>query len=313
MEIFRGIDGLPPALRGVSAALGNFDGVHLGHQSVIALARAAAGELGCPSAVLTFEPHPRQFFAPDAPAFRLMNAASRADRLARLGLDLLVELPFDGVLAAMPAREFAERVLSRGLGLGHLTVGADFRFGKGRSGDAALLQQLGPALGFGVTVAPLVSDHAGDYSSSAIRAALSSGNPQEAARMLGHWHHVDGLVQSGDRRGRTLGFPTINLALDGLHPPRFGVYAVTVDVLTGPHSGQYPGAASIGVRPTFGINKPNLEVFLLDFSGDLYGARVSVALRAYLRDELRFDTVEDLVRQMQADCDAARAVLSGPS
>ena len=211
--------------------MGNFDGVHLGHQSVIALARAIAATSDSKLGVITFEPHPRQLFAPDAPAFRLMNEETRAHRINKLGIDTLFELPFNIELSKLSAEEFARDVLAKGLNIQHVVIGADFRFGKGRQGDAELLGELGEELGFGVTVAPLVSDEKGDYSSSAIREALSTGHPEDAARILGHWHRVDGIVEKGDQRGRELGFPTANISLDGLHLPKFGVYAVFFDVL----------------------------------------------------------------------------------
>ncbi len=310
MKRFHDYRGLAAADRGAAVALGNFDGVHLGHQSVMALAHAAAAELGARFGVVTFEPHPRSFFAPDAPPFRLMTADARARRMEKLGVERLYELPFGAALAALGPDEFARGVLAAGLGVRHVVVGADFRFGKARAGDAATLSALGDDLGFGVTVAPLVSDGESDYSSTAIRAALAEGLPAEAARILGHWHRIEGRVEHGEKRGRTLGFPTANLRLDPLHLPRFGVYAVLVDVLDGPHRGRYRGAASIGVRPTFGVSAPNLEVYLLDFDGDLYGAELSVALVAFLRPELRFDGVEPLVAQMRTDVAEARAILA---
>ncbi len=298
-----------PLLRGASVAMGNFDGVHLGHQSVIALARAAAAEQGGPLGVVTFEPHPRRFFTPDAPAFRLMNADTRAHRLEKLSVDQLYEIPFDAELAGMSAEDFVTRILVEGLGIAHVVVGADFRFGKGRAGDARLLQDLGAAHGFGVTIAPLVSDSDTDVSSTAIRTALTEGRPQDAARMLGHWHRIDGVVVKGDQRGRDLGYPTANLVLEGLHLPKFGIYAVWFDVLTGPHTGTYMGAASLGERPTFGVNAPNLETYVLDLDGDLYGAEVSVALVAYQRPELKFDGIEALIAQMAVDVEDSRAIL----
>ena len=310
MKTHRSYRDLAPEDRGAAVAIGNFDGVHLGHQSVLALARAAAAELDAPFGVVTFEPHPRAFFAPDAPPFRLMSASSRARRLARLGVEQLYELPFDAALAGLPPEAFVRAVLAGGLGIRHLVAGADFRFGKGRAGDADTLRALGPGLGFGVSVAPLVSDDQGRHSSSAIRRALTDGQPEAAARVLGHWHRIEGRVMHGDRRGRELGFPTANLALDGLHLPRFGVYAVLVDVLGGPHRGRHAGVASIGVRPTFGVNPPNLEVHLLDFDGDLYGEEVSVALVAFQRPEARFDSAEALVAAMQADTAEARRRLA---
>ncbi|PZQ51376.1 MAG: bifunctional riboflavin kinase/FMN adenylyltransferase [Rhodovulum sulfidophilum] len=301
--------GLTAADRGAAAAIGNFDGLHLGHQSVLALARAAAAQLEAPFGVVTFEPHPRAYFAPDAPPFRIMNAEARAHRLAKLGVEQLYELRFDAALAALEAEEFITRVLRDGLGLRHLVAGADFRFGRGRSGDVEMLRALGPAAGFGVTVAPLVCDDQGDFSSSAIRLALAEGRPGDAARILGHWHRIEGTVVHGDKRGRELGFPTANIWLDALNLPKFGVYAATVDVLTGPRRGRYPAAVSLGVRPMFDGTRPNLEAYLLDFSGDLYGAQVSVALVSYLRPELRFDGLDALIAQMRADVAETRARL----
>ncbi len=301
---------VPEAAKGAAVAMGNFDGVHLGHQSVLALAKAAAVTANAPLGVITFEPHPREFFAPDAPAFRLMNAETRANRLAKLGVQHLYELPFNKALSSLTAEAFARDVLANGLGIRHVVIGADFRFGKGREGTAEMLQAFGKTYGFGVTVAPLVSDAQGDYSSTAIRQALSDGRPEDAARILGHWHRVDGVVVQGDQRGRDLGFPTANIYLDGLHLPKFGVYAVLFDVLNGPHKGTYKGAASLGVRPTFGVNHPNLETYLFDFSGDLYGAHVSVALVAYQRPEEKYDDLDSLIRQMKADCFEAREILS---
>ena len=287
--------------------MGNFDGIHLGHRSVIDAARAAAE---APLGVITFEPHPREFFAPDAPAFRLMNAESRANRLARLAVDHLYVLPFDAVLAGLSPEDFARQVLVAGLGIAHVVVGRDFRFGRARAGDAAMLGRLGDELGFGVTVAPLIGDGEVEYSSTAIRKALAEGRPRDAGRMLGHWHRIDGEVLHGDKRGRDLGYPTANMALDGLHLPRLGVYAVLVDVLTGPERGSYKGVASLGVRPMFGENRPNLEVHVFDFSADLYGQHLSVALVDYLRPEAKFDGLAALVAQMDRDSQRARDILA---
>ena len=310
MKRFRSTDTLASQDRGAAVALGNFDGVHLGHQSVIAQARAAAAELDAPLGVITFEPHPRSFFAPDAPAFRLMNAEARMHRVEKLGVERLFEIPFNQALASLSAEAFVNTVLHDRLGVRHIVVGADFRFGRGRSGDVDLLRSLGQTLGFGVTVAPLVSDEQGDFSSTAIRQALTEGRGEDAARILGHWHRVEGIVEKGDQRGRDLGFPTANISLEGLHPPRFGVYAALVDVLTGPNAGRYKGAVSIGVRPTFGENRPNLEVFLLDFDGDLYGQNISVALVSFQRPELKFDDLDVLVAQMHTDVAEIRTVLA---
>lgn len=310
MRVLTTWKGLAATDRGAAVAMGNFDGVHRGHQRVITLARNHAGT--APLGIVTFEPHPRSFFAPAAPPFRLMNAEARAHRMAKLGVERLYQLPFDAALAAMQPRDFARQVLHEGLGVSHVVVGSDFRFGKGRAGSADDLVECGAELGFGVTVASLIADaEAGEeISSTAIRRALSEGRVRDAARMLGHWHRIEGPVLHGEKRGRQLGFPTANMALEGLHLPRMGVYAVLIDVLDGPYAGRYRGAASLGVRPMFGTNAPNLETYLFDFSGDLYGADLSVALVEYLRPEQDFDGIDALVAQMNADCARAKAVLS---
>ena len=294
--------------RGAAAAIGNFDGVHLGHRAVIELTRRVAN--GAPLGVLTFEPHPREHFAPDAPAFRLMNAEAKANRLAKLGVERLYQVPFNDALAALTPRDFAQTVIKDRLGLTHVVVGEDFCFGKGRAGRVDDLRTFGAELGFGVTIAPILATEAGDVSSTAIRTALSDGAPRIAAQMLGHWHRIEGPVITGEQRGRDLGFPTANMSINGLHPPKFGVYAVEVDVLEGPHKGAYKGAASIGVRPMFNGEIPNCETYLFDFSGDLYGTHLSVALVEYLRGEEKFDSLDALIAQMDADCTRARRILA---
>ncbi|MGR3571729.1 bifunctional riboflavin kinase/FAD synthetase [Brevirhabdus sp.] len=311
MRILTGWTGLTSRDRGASAAIGNFDGVHLGHQAVIDIARARADTPDTPLGIVTFEPHPREFFAPQAPAFRLMNAGAKAHRMEKLGVRRYYQLPFDHALASLEAEEFARHVLHEGLGLRHVVVGADFCFGKGRKGTARQLQDLGRSLGFGVTVAPLLAVSETEISSTSIRKSLSEGRPRDAARMLGHRHRIEGEVLHGEKRGRDLGFPTANMSLQGLHLPRFGVYAVQVDVLDGEAKGSYLGAASIGTRPMFGENIPNLETYLLDFEGDLYGRNLSVALVEFLRPELKFPDVDALIEQMNRDCAEARAILAG--
>lgn len=277
---------------------------------MIDIARTEAARIGAPLGVMTFEPHPREYFAPKAPPFRLMNAEGRANRLDWLGVDKLYELSFNDTLSAKTPEAFARDVITAGLGLKHVVVGEDFQFGKDRAGNSEILAELGRALGFGVTIAPLMHDTGDEISSTAIRAALTNGCPRDAARMLGHWHRIDGEVIRGDQRGRDLGFPTANMSIQGLHPPKFGVYAVRVDVLTGAYAGTYGGAASMGVRPMFGENLPNLESYLFDFSGDLYGEQVSVALIEYLRPEEVFASVDALIAQMNADCARARDILA---
>ncbi|SDW71355.1 FMN adenylyltransferase /riboflavin kinase [Ruegeria halocynthiae] len=310
MQIIRDFQFIDPEDRGASVAIGNFDGVHLGHQSVIDLARRAAPD--APLGVMTFEPHPREYFAPDTPPFRLMRGNARAHRLEKLGVQKLYELPFNAALAGLTPEAFAKNVISDGLGLSHVVVGADFCFGKGRSGNPQDLLRFGEDLGFGVTIAPLMERSENVVSSTAIRTALSEGRPRDAATMLGHWHRIEGEVVGGEQRGRELGYPTANMSIEGLHPPKFGVYAVLVDVLDGPHRGSYRGAASVGTRPMFHGEIPNVETFLFDFSGDLYGATLSVGLVDYLRPELTFDGLDGLISQMDADCARARKILANP-
>ncbi|PZX16580.1 riboflavin kinase/FMN adenylyltransferase [Palleronia aestuarii] len=307
MRIFRTYHDLPRDARGASAAIGNFDGVHLGHRAVLDLARRGTD---APLGVVTFEPHPREVFAPDGPPFRLMNREARAHRLEKLGVERLFELPFDAALVAMTPEAFARDVLSEGLGLSHVVVGADFRFGKARAGDAPALKEFGSRMGFDVTIADLLQEEGTEISSTRIREALGAGDPRAAASMLGHLHRIEGPVVGGERRGRELGYPTANMSIDGLHPPRFGVYAVEVDILDGPDAGPHLGVSSIGVRPMFGENRPNLETFLFDFTGDLYGRHLSVGLVEFLRGEETFDGLDALIAQMDADSARARAILA---
>ncbi|MCO4838546.1 bifunctional riboflavin kinase/FAD synthetase [Ascidiaceihabitans sp.] len=307
MRIIRDYQFIEPQDRGATVAIGNFDGVHIGHQSVIDLARAANPD--APLGVMTFEPHPRAYFAPEAPHFRLMSREARSSRLEKLGVDRLYELNFNTAMASLTPREFAQSVIADGLGLAHVVVGADFCFGKDRAGTTHDLVAFGKEMGFGVTIAPLLAANTATVSSTAIRKALADGHPEIAAEMLGHWHRIEGPVIGGEQRGRELGYPTANMSVDGLHLPALGVYAVIFDVLDGPHAGTYHGAASLGVRPMFGENKPNIETFVFDFSGDLYDAQASVALVAYLRGEENFDSLETLITQMDADCAQAREIL----
>ncbi|QQA43276.1 bifunctional riboflavin kinase/FAD synthetase [Pelagovum pacificum] len=310
MRIVRDTAYLDPADRGAAVAIGNFDGVHLGHRVVIDTAREIAGQTDAPLGVMTFEPHPREVFAPDAPPFRLMNAEARANRLAKVGVQMLYEVPFNRALAGYEPDMFAEKIIHDALGLTHVVVGEDFYFGRNRAGTAETLGELGAKLGFGVTISPILSLGETEVSSTAIRKALTDGDPRTAAKMLGHWHRIEGKVIHGEQRGRELGYPTANMSIEGLHPPKFGVYAVKVDVLTGPHAGTYNGAASIGIRPMFGENLPNCETFLFDFSGDLYDEHLSVALVDYLRPELKFDSLEALITRMGEDCAEAGRILA---
>ncbi|HUF88056.1 MAG TPA: bifunctional riboflavin kinase/FAD synthetase [Thermohalobaculum sp.] len=306
MQVIRGYEGLSEDQRGASAALGNFDGVHRGHQALIAEAARAGAPLSAPVGVITFEPHPRRFFQPDAPPFRLTPAPEKARILAALGVERVHELTFDAALAGTEPEDFAGRILAAGLGIRHLVVGENFRFGRARRGDAAMLRAMGERLGFTVSIVHLLEGATGRYSSTAVRVHIEQGNCEEAARHLGRWHAVRGPVIEGDRRGRSLGFPTANLALGEQIVPRHGIYAARTELLTGPHAGVHDGVASIGVRPTFGDNAANFEVHLFDFEGDLYGAEIAAGLVSFLRPEARFETPEALTAQMRADAALAR-------
>ncbi len=310
MRTFTDWTDLAASDKGAAAAIGNFDGVHLGHQAVIDIARDQAARTGAQLGIVTFEPHPRQVFAADAPPFRLMNPETRAHRLEKLGVDRLYQLEFAPKLFGLSPESFARDVIADGLGLSHVVVGEDFCFGKGRAGGAADLRRFGQKMGFGVTIAELVETDSVEVSSTNIRRALADGRPRDAAAMLGHLHRVDGPVLHGEKRGRDLGFPTANMSITDLHAPKFGVYAVKVDVLGGPHQGSYNGASSIGVRPMFGTNQPNLETFIFDFDGNLYDTHISVALVEYLRPEMKFDHLDGLVAQITADCEQARKILA---
>ena len=296
---------VPDSARGFSVALGNFDGVHAGHRAVIEGAQSAGAKLG----VATFEPPPRAFFRPDDPPFRIYRPARRNRRLAALGAEAIFELPFNADMAAMTDEAFARDVLREGIGAAHVTVGFDFRFGRGRMGDAGRLASLGRALGFGVTVIEKIEALGTKASSTAIREALIAGAPEKAAEILGHDWVVDGVVEHGEKRGRTIGFPTANLHLGDLIHPRHGVYAVRVRVAG--ETDWRDGVANFGRTPTTGIRDPLLETFIFDFEGDLYGQSLEVALVAYLRPELKFDSLDEMVVRMHQDVEAARRHLAG--
>ena len=310
MQLIKGFEGLAPGQRGASVALGNFDGVHRGHQALIAEAARAGARIGAPTGVITFEPHPRRFFQPDAPPFRLTPGPEKARILAAHGVEHIHELTFDAALASMPAEVFVEQVLARGLGIRHLVIGEDFRFGKGRAGDARMLRSMSATLGFTVSIQHILRGETGEYSSTAVRIHLEEGRCDAAAAQLGRWHGVSGPVVRGDQRGRDLGYPTANLGFGEQIIPRYGIYAARVEILDGPHAGTRDGVASIGERPTFGINAPNFEVHLFDFDGDLYGTQISAGLVAWIRGEQRFDTIDALITQIGHDAGVARARLA---
>lgn len=306
MRIFRDWRSLPGDARGATVALGNFDGVHRGHAQLIRAAHAARPKV--PLGVLTFEPHPREHFRPDDPPFRLTLSAERAELLAALGVAILYELPFDDEFSHMPAERFVAEVLHGGLGARHLVCGPDFAFGHRRGGGTDFLAQRAEAMGMGLTLVPLLADTSGPISATRIRRALQDGYPERATADLGRPWSVRGIVAHGDARGRTIGFPTANISLGRHLEPARGVYAVTVRL---PDDSRRQGVANIGRRPTVNEGpESRLEVHIFDFDGDIYGAEVSVALRAYIREERRFSGLDALKVQIAADAAEARRIHS---
>lgn len=306
MQVFYGTETLRSSARGAVLAIGNFDGVHRGHQALIAATVHEARGLAAPGGALVFEPHPREFFQPDKPHFRLMPLARKLELLEAFGLDIAVVLRFDKQLAGLSAETFIGDVLVEALAVRHVVIGYDFRFGKGRTGDPEMLRRLGAERGFGVTVVAQVAEGGEVFSSSAIRAELAQGDVKGAAEMLGHWWRIRGKVVSGAKRGTSMGFPTANIALAPAVALAHGIYAVWVHV----DGERHAGAAYLGTRPTFDDGSAVLEVFLLDFDDDLYGREIDIEFIDHLRGDRRFDNVESLRAQMQKDCDQARAILA---
>jgi len=297
---------VPEPLRGGTVALGNFDGVHLGHAAVIRAAHGARPDL--PLAALTFEPHPREHFRADDPPFRLTLLPAKAAALARLGVSIVHALPFGAALASMPAEAFVEEVLHQGIGAKHLTCGHDFAFGHRRGGDIGLLGREAEKRGIGLTVVPAVGDEGGPISSTRIRRLLQDGYPERAARELGRDWEITGTVFRGDRLGRQLGWPTANILLGRHVEPARGVYAVTVALAGGR---LVPGVANVGRRPTLGGDPvTRLEVHLFDWSGDLYGQEIGVRLHTFLRPDATFPNLDVLKAAIAADAAEARRVLS---
>jgi len=302
------LETLPAALTGGAVAIGNFDGVHRGHQALLARTIADARALSAKAVVLTFEPNPRTYFRPEEPVFRLTEPAARARLLSALGLDGLVVATFDGALSSLPADAFIDTVLAGRLKARSITVGEDFRFGAKRTGTTETLVAAGKRHGFAVDVVPPVSDGEGDrFSSSGIREALAAGDVGLANRGLGYRWFVTGTVIHGEKRGRELGFPTANLRLSHDCRLRHGIYAVT---LTRPGGAILPAVASYGRRPQFDNGAPLLEVHVLDFAGDLYGEEVVVTFHGWIRPELKFASVEALVATMTTDVETARTMLA---
>jgi len=304
--VVRGEGSADHALDGAVVAIGNFDGVHRGHRAVIAAAQARARALGRPAAALTFEPHPRRFFRPDEPLFRLTDERAKLRLLAGTGLDGAIVLPFDAALAGLSAADFVTRILVGRFAVAGVAIGFDFHFGLNRAGSPDYLAAQGAKLGFAVDIVPRFEDNGRPVRSGPIRAALAAGRISEANELLGYPWFVSGKVVHGDKRGRELGYPTANLRLDPGCALAHGIYAVRVGV----GERRYDGVASFGRRPMFDQGTVLLEAFLFDFSGDLYGEVIDVAFVDWIRPELKLDSVAELVRRMDEDSQLARAALA---
>jgi riboflavin kinase / FMN adenylyltransferase len=306
MRIIHGSDNFPRDARGAVLAIGNFDGVHRGHQALLRAAKEEGRRRRRPAGVMLFEPHPREFFQPSHPHFRITPLPRKLQLLRELGLELAVVVRFDKSMAELSADAFIERVIVAALGASHLVVGYDFRFGKGRAGDPEALRAAGLAHGFGVTVVAQAGEAGEVFSSSAIRAELAQGDVEGAAHMLGHYWRLAGPVIGGARRGTGLGFPTANVALEQGVTLGHGIYAVRVYVA----DKHLEGAAYLGTRPMFDDGEPVLEVFLFDFDGDLYGRVIEVEFIDFVRPDARLPSLDALVEQMGKDCVRARAMLA---
>jgi riboflavin kinase/FMN adenylyltransferase len=301
---------IPENLRGAVIALGNFDGFHLGHQAVVGTAISWARSKGRPAIVATFDPHPTQLFKPAAEPFRLTTLDQREELFAAAGADAMLVFHFDREMAAMHADEWIERVLHDHLGANAVVTGQDFTFGQARSGSAAVLAEIGARFRIAARSVGPVLDAQGPISSSRIRTALTAGECEAATRLLTRPFAIRGIVQHGDKVGRTIGYPTANLPLGSYLRPRYGIYAVTGRL---PGGRMVEGAANVGIRPTFDPPKELLETYFFDFSEDLYGVEIEVAFHHFLRPEAKFDTLDALIDQMAKDCDRARELLAAVS
>jgi riboflavin kinase/FMN adenylyltransferase len=310
MRVLRHFENVPGDARGGVVLLGNFDGVHRGHQAVIGAAAEEAARLGAPLVVVTFEPHPRRFFRPDDPPFLLTSFRSKVIQLAALGVDVLLVLRFDRAVSQMSAEDFANKVLIGGLAPRQITIGYDFHFGNQRRGNPAMLKQLAEPVGIAVKVIEPVATADGEvYSSTRIREYLSGGKPGHAAALLGRPFEIEGRVERGDQRGRTIGFPTANLSLGSYLRPAYGVYAVRAGLGDGEATEWVNGVANLGVRPTVDGQKLLFEIHLFDFDRDIYGQHLRVALIEYIRPERRFAGLDALRAQIAEDAAAARRIL----
>jgi riboflavin kinase/FMN adenylyltransferase len=315
VRIFRHFEDVPAACRGAVVAIGNFDGVHRGHRALIAQAKAQADARGAPLAVLSFEPHPQEYFRPSPESFRLTPLRTKARLLADLGVDALFALTFDGDMARRSPQDFVQNVLVAGLGISGVVVGHDFEFGQKRAGNLATLSLFGGQEGFSVTAFDTVTASGDEkISSTLIRQLLKQAKPEEAARLLGHAWAVEARVEHGDARGRKMGFPTANMHLGHCLAPAFGVYAVRVAILDGDRVvSRHDGVANFGIRPMYQVQVPLLETHLFDFDGDLYGKYLSVELIRYIRPEAKFPSLDALIAQIATDAAKAREILGKPA
>jgi riboflavin kinase / FMN adenylyltransferase len=312
LRIFRHFDDVPPGLRGAVVAIGNFDGVHRGHRALIAEAKIQAEARRSPLAVLSFEPHPQEYFRPSPDCFRLTPLRTKARLLADLGVDALFALTFDRDMARRTPEDFVLNVLVAGLGISAAVVGHDFEFGQKRAGNLATLAYMGEMEGFSVTAFDTVTASGDEkISSTLIRRLLKEAKPEEAARLLGHPWAVEARVEHGDARGRKMGFPTANMHLGHCLAPAFGVYAVRVNILEGDRAvARHDGVANFGIRPMYQVDVPLMETHLFDFDGDLYGKYLAVELIRYIRPEAKFPDLAALVAQIGADAARAREILA---
>ncbi len=311
MKILKKIEDVKGFTTGSTVAIGNFDGVHLGHRRIIANAK----KLAYPNRVgiITFEPHPRDYFVKNSKPFKLIENKEKYSLLEELGLDFAIELEFNHQLENYSPEQFISIILAKKLEIRNVMVGQDFRFGHKRSGDFKKLKELGKTHGLNAYAVELFSKEKQTISSTRIRTALEHGKTQEAKDMLGYWHKIYGQVTRGDRRGRELGYPTANIALKGVLIPKHGIYSCLIKVLSGKFTGLYQGAASIGTKPTFGEHEANLEVHIFNFSHEIYGQEVAISLLNFQRPEEKFESIESLIEQMKLDCEQARSYLSSIS
>ncbi len=305
MEILNHYNEATPAQMGSCLAIGNFDGVHRGHQEVLETALRIADRNGFPAGVMAFEPHPRVFFQPRRPLFRLTSLRAKLELFEIMGLDLAAVMKFDAEMASLTAEDFVRKILVEGFGVNHVVTGFNFFFGKGRTGTPQVLHELGRKYGFGVTTVEVQGEAGDRFSSSRVRELLQEGDPRGAAEMLGYWWRIRGTVTGGARRGTWLGFPTANITLKNSEEFHHGIYAVRVYI----NDQVFHGAAYLGTRPTFDKGNPVLETFLFDFHKDIYGQEILIELIEFIREDARFRDEKELKENMRQDCEQARDIL----